>query len=332
MTFHPPTLDRRQLLQAGAAAAATLVVPGLSASTPKYPVRPVKVIVPFPPGGSADVLTRVLANAMGATLGQTFIIENRAGGGGSLDVQQAVRAEPDGYTLGVTSLGPHVLLPQLGRKLPYEPLKDLVPIGHMGGMGLAIIARNGLKANTLGEAIALAKAEPGKVTFGSSGVPGQLAIEQLKRASGADFLHVPYKGDTPMASDLIGGQIDLAMLTVTAAMPHVGARTFKILATTGQQRDGQLANVPNVAELGFPGFAAELWYVLAAPTGTPAHVISTQAAALKKALSDPEVIRQFAQQGMTQQPMDTPTVQRFVNDEYRKWGDIIRATGLRIEE
>lgn len=290
-----------------------------------------KVIVPFPPGGSADVLTRVLANAMGTELGQPFVVDNKAGGGGALGIQQTAAATPDGYTFGVTSLGPHVLLPQLGRKLPYDSQKDLIPIGHMGGMGLAIIARNGLKANSLEEVIAMAKAEPGKISFGSSGIPGQLAIEQLNRMAGVQFLHVPYKGDTPMAADLIGGQIDLAMLTVTATLPHLEAKTFKVFATTGARRDDQMSSFPTVAELGHPGFAAELWYVLAAPAKTPDHIIQAQSAALQKALTMPEVTRQFGLSGLNKSPMDTPTVQRFVADEYKKWGDIIKSTGLRLE-
>lgn len=224
-----------------------------------------------------------------------------------------------------------MLLPQLGRKLPYDPLKDIIPVGHMGGMGLAIIARNGLQAGSLADVIALAKAQPGKISFGSSGIPGQLAIEQLKRMADVDFLHVPYKGDTPMAADLIGGQIDLAMLTVTATLPHMEAKTFKVFATTGTSREEQMASIPTVAEQGYPDFAAQLWYVLAAPAGTPENVIKTQSDALLKALSTPEVNRQFSLAGLYKSPMDTPTVQRFVNDEYKKWGSIIEKTGLRLE-
>lgn len=331
MPLSSTSLTRRQWLQAGTAATAALSAPCLLANTPKYPVRPMKVIVPFPAGGSADVLTRVLVNAMGTDLGQAFVVENKSGGGGALGIQQTAAAAPDGYTFGVTSLGPHVLLPQLGRKLPYDPLKDLVPIGHMGGMGLAIIARNGLKANSLADVVAMAKAQPGTISFGSSGIPGQLAIEQLNRMAGVQFLHVPYKGDTPMAADLIGGQIDLAMLTVTATLPHMEAKTFKVFATTAARRDEQLSRIPTVAEQGYPNFAAELWYVLAAPSGTPDHVIQAQSAALLKALSAPDVIRQFGLSGLNKNPMDTPTAQKFVNAEYQKWGDIIKKTGLRIE-
>ena len=323
-------MPRRRLLRAIAAGAAITTVPATWAAA--WPTRAVRLIVPFPAAGSADVLSRVLANALQPVLGQGLVIDNRAGGGGALAINLVAHAEPDGYTLGVTSLGPQVLLPAMGRKLPYDPEKDFAHIGYMGGMPLAIIGNNKLPVQTLPELVALAKSRPGKLSIGSSGVPGQLAIEQFKRIAGIDLLPVPYKGDAPLATDLIGGQIDLAMITVTGIIPHIGAKTFKILATTGGKRSAAVPDVPTVAEQGNAGFEAELWYAMTAPAKTPRAIVDQLSAAIAKVQADPEVQRQFAAQGMSSRTMDAAATTRFIAAERKKWGDIITSSGLKFEE
>lgn len=305
---------------------------GTAACAAGYPTRTVRIVVPFPAAGSADILTRVLANAMQKPLGQTLVVDNRAGGGGSLGINLVAHAEPDGYTLGVTSLGPQVLLPAMGRKLPYDPDTDLVHIGYMGGMPLVIIGRNGLEAKTLPEMVALAKAAPGKLTIGSSGIPGQLAIEQFKRMAGIDLLHVPYKGDAPLATDLIGGQIDLAMITLTSIIPFVAAKSFRIMASTGARRAPQLLGVPTVAEQGNPGFEAELWYALTAPRGMPRAAIDRLSTVLAAVQGDPEVQRQFVAQGLSSRTMDAAATTRFIAAERKKWSDVITSSGIKLEE
>ena len=242
-TRRAATWQRRDVLHALCAGLGASLI-GRAAHAADYPARAIRVIVPFPAAGSADILTRVLANALQKPLGQTLAVDNRAGGGGSLGINLVSHAEPDGYTLGVTSLGPQVLLPAMGRKLPYDADKDLVHIGYMGGMPLVIIASNRLSARTLPEMVALAKTQPGKLSIGSSGIPGQLAIEQLKRIAGVDLLHVPYKGDAPLATDLIGGQIDLAMITLTSIIPFVGGNAFRIMATPGRVARRSCATCP----------------------------------------------------------------------------------------
>ncbi len=323
--------QRRAFLQAlGTGLGASLA--GGAAYAASYPDRAVRVIVPFPAAGSADILTRVLASALQKKLGQTLLVDNRPGGGGALGINLVSHAEPNGYTLGVTSLGPQVLLPVMGRKLPYDAEKDLVHIGYMGGMPLVIIGSNKLTVKTLPEMVAQAKAQPGKLSIGSSGIPGQLAIEQFKRMSGIDLLHVPYKGDAPLATDLIGGQIDLAMITLTSIIPFVGADSFRILGTTGARRAPQLPGVPTVAEQGNTGFEAELWYTLTAPRGTPQAAIDKLSAALAGVLGDPEVQRQFVAQGLSSRTMDAAATTRFIAAERQKWAAIVTSSGIKLEE
>ncbi|MGI4778361.1 MAG: Bug family tripartite tricarboxylate transporter substrate binding protein [Janthinobacterium lividum] len=322
---------RRDVLHALCAGLGASLI-GTAAHAADYPARPMRVIVPFPAAGSADILTRVLANALQKPLGQTLVVDNRAGGGGSLGINLVSHAEPDGYTMGVTSLGPQVLLPAMGRKLPYDADKDLVHIGYMGGMPLAIIGSNKLAARTLPEMVALAKTQPGKLSIGSSGIPGQLAIEQFKRIAGVDLLHVPYKGDAPLATDLIGGQIDLAMITLTSIIPFVGGNSFRIMATTGARRAPQLRDAPTVAEQGNAGFEAELWYALTAPRGTPRAAVDKLSGALAGVLADPEVQRQFVAQGLSSRTMDAAATTRFIAAERKKWGDIITSSGIKLEE
>ncbi|MEH3086925.1 MAG: tripartite tricarboxylate transporter substrate binding protein [Xylophilus ampelinus] len=320
----------RRLCAAGGAALAGLPLAGARAAG--YPDRPIRLVVPFPAAGSADILARVLADALQPPLGQGIVVENRAGGGGAIGINAVAHAEPDGYTLGVTSLGPQVLLPAMGRKLPYDPAKDLMAVGYMGGMPLAIVANRALPAATLPALAALARSRPGRLSIGSSGIPGQLAIEQFKRAAGVDLLHVPYKGDAPLATDLMGGQIDLAMITVTAILPHLDAKSLRVLATTGTRRAAQLAGVPTVAEQGHPNYEAELWYVLAAPAGTPRSAVDRLSAALAGALAAPEVQRRFAAQGLGMRAMDAAAAGRFVAAEDARWRETIRSSGIRLEE
>jgi len=322
---------RRDLLQALAAGVFGACI-ATTARAADYPARAIRLIVPFPAAGSADILARVLAAALQKPLGQSLVVDNRAGGGGALGINLVTHAEADGYTLGVTSLGPQVLLPAMGRKLPYDADQDLVHIGYMGGMPLAVIANNKLAPRTLPELVALAKSRPGGLSIGSSGIPGQLAIEQLKRIAGIDLLHVPYKGDAPLATDLIGGQVDLAMITLTSIIPFVAARSFRILATTGARRAPQLPDVPTVAEQGNAGFEAELWYALTAPRGTPRAVVDRLSAALAGVLSEPEVQRQFVAQGLSSRTMDAATTTRFIAAERQKWSDVIKTSGIKLEE
>lgn len=331
----PPAPTRRDLMRSAGLATLAALSPlgaGLAlAADPAYPTRPVKLVVPFPPGGSADVLGRVLSNALGQQLGQSFVVDNRAGGSGALGLNVVTKSEADGYTLGMTSLGPQTLLPALGRKLPYDARKDLSHIAFMGGMPLVIVGHNKVAANSLAELVALAKSRPGKLSIGSSGVPGQVAIEQFKRVAGIDLLHVPYKGDSPMAADLLGGQVDLAMLTVTAAVPHVAAKSFKMFASTGAKASPQLGGVRTIADLGYPGFEAELWYVLTAPTGTPEAIVQKLSDAVQTALKDAEVQRQFDQQALSPRVMDAPTVRRFIEAERVKWEETIRTANIQID-
>ena len=329
--LHPDRSGRRALLQALAAGALLAGAPLARAAGPAYPARAMRLVVPFPAAGSADILSRVLANALQPVLGQGLVIDNRAGGGGALGINLVAHAEPDGYTLGVTSLGPQVLLPAMGRKLPYDAAKDLTPIGFMGGMPLVIIANNKLPVQSLTDLVALAKTRPGKLSIGSSGVPGQLAIEQLKRQAGIDLLHVPYKGDAPLTADLLGGQIDTMSDTITAMLPLIKAGKVRPIAVTSARRWPSLAEVPTVAEQGFPGYVAEGWISLLAPADTPAEVVAELDRAVKRALADEATRVRFAELGFQEMNLDPAQLREFLQSESAKFKRVIETAGIKAD-
>jgi len=298
-----------------------------------YPAKAVKLIVPFPPGGSTDVAGRVLGQSMAADLGQAFVIDNRAGAAGALGMDLVAKSAPDGYTLGVGGVGAMVTLELLGRKLPYNAFRDLVPVGHMGSLGLGIAARNGLQARNIGELIALAKAQPGKLSYGTSGTgsPGHLAFEYFKSLTGVEMLHVPYKGDAPLTADVIGGQVDIGILTGPTALAQSRGNSLRVLAMTSAARSEQAPQIPTVAESGVPNYAAEIWNVLVAPAGTPDAAVDRLNTALNAALALPAVRAQLAAQGLAVAPMSAKATAQFLQKEREKWAMVIKRSGAQLD-
>lgn len=301
-----------------------------AATAEDYPSKPVTLVVGFPPGGSTDVVARILAEHMTGTLGQPVLVENRAGAGGTVGIGHVAASEPDGHTLGVSGVGASILIDALGRDTGYDIDKELDIIGVMGTLGLVIAGRNGLEPTTLQELMAFAKANPEALTYGSSGVgtPGHLAMEYLKSIAGVEMLHIPYKGNTPLMNDVLGGHVDIAMLTTPGAAEQVRAEGIQPFAVSSPERSPLMPDVPTVIEGGFDGYTATLWNLLVTPNGTPDDVKAKLSEALNAAMQDATVLEAYASKGLA--PTLTTPVEavQFLADERAKWKDVIETASV----
>ena len=298
----------------------------------QYPDKPVKLVVPYPPGGPTDIVARVVAQKLQDAMGQPFVIENRPGAGGNPGAEAVARSAPDGHTLVVATTA-HAINPSLFSKLSYQLMKDFAPVSQLTAGPLVIVANPALPANNVKELIALAKSKNGGLNFGSSG-NGQsthLSAELFSAMAGVKMAHVPYKGSAPALTDVMAGQTDLMFDTMLSAMPHVKAGKLKALAVTSAQRSPVAPDVPTVAEGGLPGYEAIAWNGLLAPAGTPAPVVAKLNAELKKVLESPDVKQRFEAQGFT--PMwNTPADYRaFMQAEVDKWAKVVKTSGATLD-
>jgi tripartite-type tricarboxylate transporter receptor subunit TctC len=298
-----------------------------------YPDRPVKLIVPFPAGGSTDTAARIMAKGLQEALSGNFVVENRAGAAGTVGMGAALRAKPDGYTLGVGPVGATIIAQLIGMQVPYDPVNDIVPIANMGSLPLVFAVKSDLDVKTLGDLVAMAKSKPGALSYGTSGAgtPGHLAFEYFMKLSGVDLVHVPYKGDAPLATDLQGGQLEVGILTGPAAVAQADSDKMKYLAVTSGVRYPQLSQVPTVAESGFKDFNITIWNLLVAPKGTDASLISTLNGAMNKVLSMDSTKETLKVQGyLPSVIMGTDETAAFVNNERKTWETIVSTTGVKI--
>jgi tripartite-type tricarboxylate transporter receptor subunit TctC len=327
---------RRHLV---AAALLTAVLPGLSlfcvpASAQTYPTRAIRLIVPYTAGGSSDFVARTVAQRMSEGLGQTVAVDNRPGVAGIPGTEIVARSAPDGYTIGLIGMTTHAANPALYKKLPYDAMKDFAPIGNAIVSPLVLSVPPSLPADNVQELIAYAKANPGKLNFGSAGVGNtlHLAGELFKSRAGIDIVHVPYKGAAAAVLDLIAGRIQIMIDVVQTPLAHIQSGKLKALGTTGTQRVALLPNVPTIAEQGLPGFQFTTWIGLAAPAGTPAAIVDRLHAELGKALAMPEVKEAFAKQGMEVAPSASPEAYgRHMRSEQERIGNLIRTAGIQPE-
>jgi tripartite-type tricarboxylate transporter receptor subunit TctC len=310
--------------------AAAAVLPGMAAAQ-SYPSKPVRMIVPFPPGGPADIFARGLAQGMHEPLGQPVIIENIGGLGGVLGVDRALKAAPDGYTLGFNSGSTLSIAPFSFAKLPYDVKKDVALITLVVRVPELLAVHPLLPVKSLAELIAYAKANPGKVNFGSAGGGSitHLAVELLKAEAKVDLVHVPYKGAAPAVNDLLGGQVQMGIFDVPVLLGHIRAGKLKALAVTSAKRTQALPDVPTTAEMSYPSVTSDNWYGLIVPAATPADILGRIHAAAMTALRSPAVIEQFARVSGVASPGTPQDYAAFLAAEQAKWSQVVSAIGFK---
>ncbi|MDP1674355.1 MAG: tripartite tricarboxylate transporter substrate binding protein [Burkholderiales bacterium] len=313
-------------------AAACLFATSTAFAADAYPVRPVRVIVPFAPGGATDIVARLVAQKLTETWGQTMVVDNRAGAGGNIGGELAARANPDGYTLFMTSGSIVTANQHMYAKMAFSPEKDLVAVTNVASGPQVIAVNAGNPAKTLKEFIEMAKAKPKSMTFGSAGVGTQthLAAENFVYASGIDVTHVPYKGEGPAVTDLVGGQIQFVTPNLSAAIAFVNSGKLRALAVTSKERAPQLPNVPAVAET-LPGFENLGWFGFMVPTGTPKFVIDKVHADTVKALRSPDLIKRFNDIGMVPVGNSPQDFARDIKAESARWEKIIKERNLQVK-
>jgi len=312
--------------------AVALVIAGAAVGQ-SFPSRPVTLTVGFAAGGGTDTAARIIAQKLSENVGQSVVVENRAGAGGNIAAQHIATAPPDGYTIHLTSVGPMAVAPHIVKDLAYDPKRDIAPITMGVVFPNVIIVHSTVPAKTLAEFVALAKASPGKLTYASSGVggAGHLAGELFKERAGINVLHVPYKGGGPAMTDLIGGRIDMYVGVPSTVAPHVDAGKARALATTGDKRTSMMPNVPTVAESGYPGFEATNWYAFVAPAKTPRDLLDFWNREITKVLGDPAVSAELAKHGLDPLPSTREELAQYMERESQKWGKVVRDAKITNE-
>jgi len=299
-----------------------------------WPTQPVRIILPYPPGGASDVTARLLGAKMGETWGTAVVIENRPGGNGIVANEAAARAPADGYTVIMANLGPNAINPAVYEKLPYNTLKDFAPVILTTIVPLVIVTSVDSPIKSLAQLIAMAKEKPGEIAFGSpgNGSGGHLAGELLYAMSGSKLLHIPYKGDAPAIIDVMGGRVAVAFPTVLAGVPHIKSGKLRALAVTSQKRIESLPDVPTVDEaLGIQGYQAVSWGGFMVPSGTPAEVIAKMNAAVNKALLEPDVASKLKGQGAEIVGGSPEAFDKFLRAELIKWKQVADRAKIRLD-
>nr|WP_315592115.1 tripartite tricarboxylate transporter substrate binding protein [uncultured Cupriavidus sp.] len=325
------TLRRKFALSllAFAAAPALLTVPAFAADA--YPSQPVRLVVPFPPAGGTDVLSRLVFNKVGASTHWTVVVENRAGAGGNIGLDSVAKARADGYTIGMGQTANLAINPSLYPKMPYDAVKDFTPVALVAAQPVVLIVRQDSPYKTLAELVAAGKTKQLSMASAGTGTVGHLTGEMFQRRAGIKALHVPYKGASPALTDLMGGQTDFYFATPPIAMPMLKAGKLRALAVTSGKRVALLPNVPTVAEQGYAGFQAEDWKALVAPAGTPADVVARLNAEVNKALKQPDTIAKLHDEGSEPRGGTPAELAAFIKSENARWGAIVKESGAKVE-
>ncbi len=328
----------RTALAALCVGAASIAAPLASAQTaatiaPDFPTRPIRIMVPFAPGGNVDITARTIATALGEALGQQIVVDNRAGGGGFIGATVAVKAVPDGYTLLLGSSGTITVAPAVAKNPPYDPVRELVVIGPIHSVPMVLTASGKSNINSYREFAALATAKPGLVSIASagSGTSNHLAIELLMRDAKLKLIHVPYKGAGPAITDLVGGQVDSMIDQLTASIGHIKDGRIRALAVTTRKRSVLLPDVPTLNELGVAGYDVATFTGLFAPAGTPRPVLDKLAAALKRTLANTAVKERFTALGVELIDLDVPAFDAYVKRDFENWRNVARDAKISME-
>jgi tripartite-type tricarboxylate transporter receptor subunit TctC len=316
-----------------ALAALALAAFATAAPAQDYPARPVRLIVPFPPGGGTDIAARTIANRLSETVKWTFVIENRPGAGGNLGVEQAVKSPADGYTLVIGQTSNLAINPTLYAKLPYDPLKDLSPIALIVSAPVVLVVAANSPYQSLADLVAAARRDPGAVSLASpgNGTVSHLAGELLQRAAGVKFTHVPYKGASQAMTDLLGGQVQSFMSSVPSALAQIRGGRLRAIAVTSTKRAAEMPDVPTIVESGYPGFEAITWYGLLAPAGTPAVIVARLNTELNRVLEMPDVRQRLAAEGGEVLGGSSERFAALLKAEHAKWGRIVKESGAKVD-
>lgn len=298
-----------------------------------FPERGIKIVVPFPAGGSNDVVARLLGTKLQELWGQPVVIDNRAGGGGNIGADAVARSPADGYTLLLTAPGPLAVNQSLYAQLPFNPAQDFTPVALIASVPIVLAVNPGVKATTVAELIALAKASPGKLNFGSSGLgsTNHLAGELLKARAGIDIVHVPYRGAAPAMNDLIAGQIPMMFDNMPAIRPQVQGGTIRAIAVAGAARSPLFPELPTMAEAGVANFEASSWFGLVAPAKMPPDVTKLLVDGVTKVLKDPDMVKRLADVGAEPGTLSSDAFAAFLRAELEKWGQVVKTAGAKVE-
>jgi tripartite-type tricarboxylate transporter receptor subunit TctC len=325
-------IDRRHFGRMAAAAAAMLAAPRAFAAD--YPTRPVRVICPFPAGGTADVIARLVAQKLTEAWGQSVVVENRVGASGNIGADYVAKADPDGYTLLVTPPPPLTVNPTLYKTMPYDASTAFAWISVVAQSPSVLVVNPKVPFKTIKELVAYAKANPGKVTYASQGGGGttsHLTASMLAQQAQIDLIHVPYKGSAPALTDLLGGQVDMMFDNLGSSLQHIRAGSLKVLSIASSRRSKELPDTPTMIEAGFPGFIAEAWFSASAPAKTPPEIIKTISGIIAKSFKQPDIMQKLAAQGVEPVANTPEEMAAFVKEERERWAKVIRAAGVQLE-
>jgi len=306
---------------------------GAATAQASFPERTVTLVAPFPPGGAADVVSRILSGPLGDELGVTVVVENRAGGGGRIGTDAVIRSDPDGYTLLMGLQATHSIVPELYNNLGFDPAVDTTPVAQVGDVGYVIYVNNDLPVNSIAELIEAAESDPGAITYGSAGMGGgsHLCIELLQSMIEGEFTHIPYQGTAPATTALLGGEVDMLCDVITTGLPHIQAGSVKPLAVTTSERHPLLPELPTVDEAGVEGYETVNYYGLFAPAGVPEGVLMTLREAASNVITQPAIQDRLAELGFVYIDTGPEAFADFIVADRARWGNLINSANITVD-
>jgi tripartite-type tricarboxylate transporter receptor subunit TctC len=315
------------------AAVLSLATLALTTSAQSYPTRPIRVLIPFTAGSAADIIARAMEPQLREKLGQSLVIDNRGGAGGNIAAEMTAKSAPDGYTLMMGTIGTHAINYSLYSKLPYHPIRDFTPIALVGDSPNVLVINPKVPANSIQELIALAKAHPGQLNYGSSGAGTSvhLSAELFSTMAGIKMVHVPFKGATEALTALLGGQLDLMFASLSSSIPLIKQGRLKAFAVTGAQRSPSIPELPTISEAALPGYAAAAWYGLVGPAGIPRPIVATLSNASLATIAMPEVKDRLFASGVEVRPGNDQQFAKLIASEVQKWAKVVKDSGAKVE-
>jgi tripartite-type tricarboxylate transporter receptor subunit TctC len=305
----------------------------LAAGAQAFPSKPLRIVVPFPPAGAVDIATRATANEMQKLLGQAVAVENKPGAGGNLGVLDVARAAPDGYSMVMSTSGIQAINPALYTKMPLDPNKELIPVAPLVSLSNVLVVHPSVPARSVKEIIALAKKDPGKWTYASSGNGTSIHMSgaMFTQLTGTDIVHIPYKGSAPAVTDLLAGQTNMMFDNIPSSLPHIKSGKLIALATTGAKRDAALPDLPTIAESGVKGYESGVWFGLMVPAGTPRDIVLKLNAAAVQAAKAPDFVKRMTDLGYSIIPGSPEDMGKMLEAELRRWAPIVKASGAKVD-